>query len=146
MNSQLLSLNQAAKAVGKSPSTISKYLNNGKLSYISKDDDGYKIDPSELYRVFPAKKENTIRENKNGRSRNPEKMGEYIEIMAENKILLERLKDREREITKLEQRTGDLQSERDDWKKQAQQLLLQAPQKPVEPPKRFLGIFSRKSS
>lgn len=48
-----LTLSQAAKRAGKSKGTISKYLKNGKLSYVSKDDNGYQIDPSELSRVFP---------------------------------------------------------------------------------------------
>lgn len=48
-----LTLSQAAKKTGKSKGTISKYLKNGKLSYISKDDSGYQIDQSELLRVFP---------------------------------------------------------------------------------------------
>jgi hypothetical protein len=55
--SHYLTLNQAAKVVGRSKGTISKALKEGKLSYLSKDDSGYKIDPSELHRVFPL---NTI--------------------------------------------------------------------------------------
>lgn len=48
-----LSLNQAATETGKSKSTISNALKTGKISYISKDEDGYKIDPAELFRVYP---------------------------------------------------------------------------------------------
>jgi len=49
-----LSLNQAAKAVRKSTSTISKYIKNGQLSVAQvKDDGSFCIDPAELYRVFP---------------------------------------------------------------------------------------------
>ena len=49
-----MTLNQAAKACGKSSGTLSKAVKNGKLSVIEKNDDGsFKIDPAELFRVFP---------------------------------------------------------------------------------------------
>ncbi len=47
-----LTLGQAAKKTGKSKATISKYIRSGKLSYISKDSTGYKLDPAEVFRVF----------------------------------------------------------------------------------------------
>ena len=48
-----LSLGQAAREVGVAKSTISKALSSGKLSYRKKNSDGYKIDPAELFRVYP---------------------------------------------------------------------------------------------
>ena len=48
-----LSLGQAAKEAGVAKSTISKALSSGKLSYREKNPDGYKIDPAELFRVYP---------------------------------------------------------------------------------------------
>jgi hypothetical protein len=54
-----LSLSQAAKETGKSKATLSKALNNGDLSYISKTEKGYEIDPAELFRVFPPKTKKT---------------------------------------------------------------------------------------
>jgi len=47
-----LTLGQAAKKTGKSKATISKYIRTGKLSYVSKDSTGYKLDPAEVFRVF----------------------------------------------------------------------------------------------
>ncbi len=47
-----LTLGQAAKKTGKSKATISKYIRSGKLSYVSKDSTGYKLDPAEVFRVF----------------------------------------------------------------------------------------------
>ena len=52
-------LGQAAKETGKSKATISKYLNNGKLSFLSKNTSGYKIDAAELFRVFPKSERRT---------------------------------------------------------------------------------------
>jgi hypothetical protein len=48
-----LSLGKAAKEAGIAKSTSSKALSSGKLSYREKNPDGYKIDPAELFRVFP---------------------------------------------------------------------------------------------
>jgi hypothetical protein len=47
------SLGQAAKEVGVAKSTVSKALSSGRLSYAEKSSAGYKIDPAELFRVFP---------------------------------------------------------------------------------------------
>jgi hypothetical protein len=58
-----MTLNEAAKASGRSKGTISKALNTGRLSYISKTDSGYQIDPSELFRVFPVGQVNTKEAN-----------------------------------------------------------------------------------
>ncbi|MEI7993721.1 MAG: hypothetical protein WCH01_02335 [Methylococcaceae bacterium] len=47
-------LGTAAKATGKSKSTISRDIKNGKISATPKDNGSYEIDPSELHRVYPA--------------------------------------------------------------------------------------------
>lgn len=48
-----LTLNQAAKACGRSKSTLLNAINSGRMS-APKDDRGrYAIDPSELHRAFP---------------------------------------------------------------------------------------------
>lgn len=52
----LLSATQAAKAVGKSVPTITRAIKNGKLSAKKLDGGGYEIDPSELFRVWSAVK------------------------------------------------------------------------------------------
>jgi hypothetical protein len=48
-----LSLGKATKEAGIAKSTSSNALSSGKLSYREKNPDGYKIDPAELFRVFP---------------------------------------------------------------------------------------------
>lgn len=49
-----LSLTQAAKAVGKSKPTLSKAIKTGRLS-AKKVGQGYEIDASELFRVYPQR-------------------------------------------------------------------------------------------
>ena len=49
-------LGQAAKATGKTKTTIQVAIKNGRMS-ASKDDLGrYQIDPAELHRVYPLTK------------------------------------------------------------------------------------------
>jgi len=49
----MLTLNQAAKAAGKSKAALLAAMRSGRLS-ASKDEQGhYKIDPAELFRVYP---------------------------------------------------------------------------------------------
>lgn len=50
-----LTLGQAAQKSGKSKSTLSKALKTGRLSYVKKVGNQYRIDPAELHRVFPLK-------------------------------------------------------------------------------------------
>ena len=47
-----LSLSQAAKAAGKSKSTINRAIKSGKISATRHDDGSYTIDASELSRAF----------------------------------------------------------------------------------------------
>ena len=53
-----LTLNQAAKACGRSKSTLLNAINSGRMS-APKDDRGrYVIDPAELHRAFPFQSQN----------------------------------------------------------------------------------------
>lgn len=48
----VFSLGQAAKEVGKSKTTISRAINSGKISANGNSENGYQIQPCELFRVF----------------------------------------------------------------------------------------------
>jgi hypothetical protein len=55
MNEQaVFTLGEAAKAVHRSKSTLSKAIKSGRLSYMSREGGEYQIAASELYRVFPT--------------------------------------------------------------------------------------------
>lgn len=102
-----LSLNEAAKKTKRSKGTISKALSSGKLSHVSKDENGYKIDPSELFRVFPIKREET---SKSYHSETPENTTENRALKKEIELLREQLK-REQEQS-------------DHWRNQAEKITL----------------------
>ena len=79
-----LSAGEAAKAAGVVKSTISKALQSGKLSYAEKGPDGYKIDPAELFRVFPKPPETGSekpRSNDWKPSENPTETGGYAAVL-----------------------------------------------------------------
>lgn len=46
-------LGQAARAAGRSKTTLNRAVKTGKLSAIRSDDGSYTIDPAELQRVYP---------------------------------------------------------------------------------------------
>lgn len=115
----------AAKAVGKTKSTITKAIASGKLSAIKNDNGAWEIDASELYRVYPPTPLETVKIEQNDTLK--ETNGNSKEIEA-----LERL------LKAAEEQIDDLKADRDEWRKQANQLLLT---NTSTPRKRIFGIF-----
>ena len=115
----------AAKAVGKTKSTITKAIASGKLSAIKNDNGAWEIDASELYRVYPPTPLETVETEHKDTLR--ETGGNSKEIEA-----LERL------LKAAEEQIYDLKADRDEWRKQANQLLLTDTSTPR---KRIFGIF-----
>lgn len=66
-----LSLSQAAKAVGRSKSTIGRALKSGRLSGVQNEDGTFNIEPAELFRAFPQGGPDTGRYGDNETLRNP---------------------------------------------------------------------------
>ncbi len=107
---------RAVELTGKSKSTIQRALNSGKLSFTKNDAGRRLVDVSELERVFgvqPAAAENAIE----------------AELQKAKDILeVERMKMRirvlEDKLQVAEEQVADLKSQRDQWQKQAQQVLI----------------------
>lgn len=109
-------LGEAAKATGKSKATISKAIKSGRIS-ASKDDTGaFRIDPSELHRVYPptpiGEQEETLRST----PVNTSESGDFRALQARLEAAQERLADKEAVI-------ADLREDRDKWRQQATALL-----------------------
>ena len=126
-----LTLGQAAKLTGLSKATLSKALKSGKLSYVSKDSSGYQIEPSELFRVFPPKQEETP-------------VGERLETprVTLEKDLEAKLREVEWKAAALSAQLEEVRSDRDAWREQAQRLALAAPSHTDESPRGFRAFFS----
>ena len=92
----IFTLGEAARATGKSKSTISKALKSGKLSYRDKTKSGYVIDAVELFRAFPK---NTIRNVEIERLETLEEpLSELARLRAENNLLREQRDDLSRRL------------------------------------------------
>ena len=134
-------LGQAAKEVGKSKGTLSNMIKNGRLSVAEKTEKGYKIEASELFRVFPKMNSKTV---VNEQSTTPIKPHENSVLKKENEMLRERLEDKEKENQKLWAQLEKTQSTLDKQTHILSDMRHKATQKSVERPKKFLGIFPRK--
>lgn len=100
-----LTLGQAAKATDKAKGTISKAIKSGKLSVAIKEGNSYKIDPAELFRVFPAPVEEETK--KNVSSEQMETQGELLrnrelELRLEHALELLRKEEENHAETKAE--------------------------------------------
>jgi len=128
-NGIYLSLSQAAKETGKSKSVISKALKDGTISHNGKGSNGYKIEPAELFRVFP---QNAVLKMDSDRSSTPierakndlENSYKIRELEFELQVKDQTITSREKEIEKAETQIEDLRKDRDSWRNQAETLAL----------------------
>ena len=127
----LVSLSEASRLTGKSKSLISNALKKGIISYVSKDLKGYKIDTSELFRVFEKRTEEPVLERPERTIQNPIKNGQEREIF-ELKI-----KHLEEKLRMMEEKIDYLKAEKDKWEQQSKywrqlNFLKLKPSEPVE--------------
>lgn len=124
-------LGTAAKATGKSKTSIRRALDRGLISGQKTERGEWRIEPSELHRVFPPVTDGT------GTSVTPEDpprntlLQGDLDAAYREMALLRELLDREREISR------GLEQDRDHWRQQATALLSdqrghREPQKPTE--------------
>lgn len=78
-----MTLTEAAKASGKSKSTIFRSVKSGKLS-ASRDGEEYRIDPSELFRVFPPEAPDAVQRHDQEQER---ETAERVEIRMLRELL-----------------------------------------------------------
>jgi hypothetical protein len=106
-------LGQAAKATGKSKTTIQRAISKGLISGSKGKNGRYSIDPSELHRVFPMASGDTVAQpSQLDTSRPPDETPLQVKVEA-----LETMLEREREAL------SEMRSDRDAWKQQATALL-----------------------
>lgn len=110
---------RAAELTGKSKSTIQRAMNAGKVSYEMDSNGRRVIDVSELDRAFGLKQA-TASANQNSVERELEKATTMIE-MERMKM---RIKMLEQQLETANTQIEDLQNQRDQWQKQASQMLI----------------------
>ena len=132
-----LTLNQAAKAAKKSKATLLESIKKGRMT-APKDDLGrYKIDPAELFRVYPPKPSETGNENQSRPQGEPH---ETSVLQATVEHLRELLRQVESERDDLRQRLDKSEDERRATQTKLTALLTDQRAKP-EPPK--AGLWQR---
>jgi hypothetical protein len=124
----MIGMTEGAKLTGKTRQTIHKAIRQGKLS-ARKDVNGeWRIDPAELFRVYPQISESDV--NKTSKvDAGLQRISDGLQ--RENELLRARLQDKDEIIS-------ELRNDRDHWRQQATALL-------TGPPKRgFLSRFFEK--
>jgi len=112
-------LGEAAKATGKSKTTIQRAIKSGKISAAKLDDKSYSIDPAELHRVFSPVTPATVAQQS---QRNTAEQGSVTPEPLRLQLDLEQ-KERERERQLMQDTIADLREDRDRWRQQATALL-----------------------
>lgn len=112
---------RAAELTGRSKSTIQRAMNQGKLSYEVDNNKRRIVDVSELERVFGL--------DANAGKETPAAAAPQNEIAkAESMIEMERMKMQikmlELKLETAQEQAEDLKAQRDQWQKQAQQVLI----------------------
>lgn len=109
-------LGEAAKATGKSKATISKAIKSGRISALKDETGTFRIDPSELQRVYPISVYSEQKETPENTHANADSIITIRELQARLEAANERLSDKEAVI-------ADLRDDRDRWRQQATALL-----------------------
>jgi len=113
---------RAAELTGKSKSTIQRSMNSGKISFELDANGRRLIDVSELERVFGVQQNNAGAGSNNMPS--VEEELRKASSMLEIERLQMRIKMLEDQIHTANEQISDLKEQRDQWQKQAQQVLI----------------------
>ncbi len=101
-------MTKGAELAGVSKGTVSKALKSGRLSYAEKTENGYLIDTSELFRVFPPKQPETVEPTRPETGKgNVETLIETGGLRREIELLREQLRDRDGVVDDLRRRTDE---------------------------------------
>lgn len=113
-------LGTAAKATGKSKTTIQRAIARGQISAERPEEGGYSIDPSELHRVFPRLGGETVPRDSEMDATRPRDETPELRARIEG---LEAMLARERAAL------DEVRADRDAWKQQATALLAAPPKR-----------------
>jgi hypothetical protein len=134
-NRVYFTIGQASTETGKAKSTIKKSIDSGELTVAERTKRGFKIEASELFRVFPRKQEERSTTNDHVQT-------ETVQNTIENSILKAKLELADQRYSDAEETIKDLREQRDKWHEQAKanSLLLVDQRQQPEPRK---GILAR---
>jgi len=137
-NPHYYTLGMAAKATGKSKSALLDAIRKGKFSVIDKTENGYKIDPAELHRVYPPV-------TQPARSEQNTEAQEIARLKIELKVVETELHGERLRLQDKEKQLEDVQKDRDHWRQQATYLLeSRREEKKLEPSQSWFGKLLRR--
>jgi hypothetical protein len=124
-------LGEAAKAVGKSKGALSKAIKNGRFTATKLDNGSYRIDPSELHRVYPPLPSPTeVNSNPTPQSERlathtttPEKTSNIEVLEAKLQMAVERIEELKADKEELKADKEKLEVDKEQWRQQATNLL-----------------------
>ncbi|MFZ1492288.1 MAG: hypothetical protein WAU60_02630 [Candidatus Competibacter denitrificans] len=106
----MLSLKEAAEAVGMTKPALFKAIKSGRLS-ANKDGKGqYQIDPAELFRVYPPQTDPV--------THHPETLQLEIESLRRE------IRQKDAHLNDIRAQVDDLKADRDHWREQAERMTL----------------------
>lgn len=114
-------LGQAAKATGRSKPTILRAIQLGRISAVKSALGNWQIEPVELHRVYPALL--TAEQQAPAEAERYETPSNGTPVAEHNRVLSERLAEKDRLIEDLRSERDRWREESDSWRKQAQSLL-----------------------
>lgn len=118
----MLTLLEAAEATGKSKPALLKAIKRGRISAQKSETGAWRIDPAELFRVYPRVYPVTTQVNDAGIP-GVDRSAAQIELAVLRARVEVLAAERERERRQLEAVIEDLRAEREHWRRQASMLL-----------------------
>lgn len=131
----MIGMTEAAKLTGKQRQTIHKAIKDGRISAIRGESGEWRIDPAELFRVYPPA--STVNDNQSDNQ--SDKVDDGLQrvdggLQREVELLRERIREKNDII-------DDLRQDRDHWRRQATALLTD--QRATAPQKAAEGLLAR---
>ncbi|HPD82281.1 MAG TPA: entry exclusion 1 domain-containing protein [Alphaproteobacteria bacterium] len=114
---------RAAELTGKSKSTIQRAMNSGKLSYEMDANDRRIVDVSELERVFGLNSPSQSSSASNAATSVEDELKKAADMIEMERMKM-KIKMLEDQLEQKEQNLEDMKAQRDQWQKQAQQVLI----------------------
>lgn len=121
--SHLLSAGEAARAVGVSTAAISKAIKAGRLPYVEKTKQGYRIDPAALFHVFRSRRIARLNGEAGGVEESGDLMPEVIALRIANARLEGELEKVKALLDAEWKRAERAEGERDGWRAMCELLL-----------------------
>lgn len=122
-----LTIGEASTQTGKSKSTLSRAIKQGKISASKNDDGSFSIEPAELFRVYKRVYDATAETAKNATDGTPRNPTETPEKDIEIATLRAELHAAREKIDDLKQQADEIREDRDQWRQQANRLLAAPP-------------------